>query len=118
MLLKMIFPITNLNNYHLETLRNMILVSMDRETQNIFMLFFIARRRYNRKMAANEDRRAFCVLDFHISQSVVTVQCNFRQTFGVQPPSIYKCMLTSKRGDASVNESQTGRPPVRQMWSV
>ncbi|KAJ4435173.1 hypothetical protein ANN_23749 [Periplaneta americana] len=38
-------------------------------------------------MAANEDRRAFCVLDFHIFESVVTVQRNFRRKFGVDPPS-------------------------------
>ncbi|KAJ4437709.1 hypothetical protein ANN_17854 [Periplaneta americana] len=38
-------------------------------------------------MASNEDRRAFCVLDFHISQSVVTAQRNFRRKFCVDPPS-------------------------------
>ena len=79
------------------------------------MLFFVARRQYNRKMAANKDRRAFCVLDFHISRSVVTVQRNFRRKFGVQlpsVPSIRKWHANFKTRGCICKRKSTGCPPV------
>ncbi|KAJ4447281.1 hypothetical protein ANN_09285 [Periplaneta americana] len=38
-------------------------------------------------MAAIEDRKAFCALDFHVNQSVINVQRHCRTKFGADPPS-------------------------------
>ncbi|KAJ4437089.1 hypothetical protein ANN_17224 [Periplaneta americana] len=64
-------------------------------------------------MAANEDRRAFFVLDFHTSQSVVNVQRNFRRKFGLDPPSgpsIRKWYADSKTRGCICKRKSTGRP--------
>ncbi|PSN58253.1 hypothetical protein C0J52_00171 [Blattella germanica] len=39
------------------------------------------------KMVGIEDKRAFCVLDYHVHQSVIAVQRHFRTRFGEDPPS-------------------------------
>ncbi|PSN46849.1 hypothetical protein C0J52_24202 [Blattella germanica] len=39
------------------------------------------------KMVGIEDNRAFCVLDYHVHQSVIAVQRHFLTRFGGDPPS-------------------------------
>ena len=39
------------------------------------------------KMAANGEEKAFCVLHFHVSRSVSTVQREFRTRFKKEPPA-------------------------------
>ncbi|PSN38618.1 hypothetical protein C0J52_24133 [Blattella germanica] len=34
-----------------------------------------------------EDKRAFCVLDYHVHPTVIAVQRHFRTRFGEDPPS-------------------------------
>ena len=66
-------------------------------------------------MADNEDRKAFCVLDFHVCQSVITVQRNFRRKFGEDAPSgpsIRKWYSDFKARGCICKRKSTGRPPV------
>jgi hypothetical protein len=44
-------------------------------------------RRQPRKMATSGEHKSFCVLDFHVNKSVVSVQRHFRTNFGTDPPS-------------------------------
>ncbi|KAJ8875944.1 hypothetical protein PR048_023852 [Dryococelus australis] len=70
------------------------------------------------KMAANKDRKAFCVLDFHICKSVITVQCNFRRQFGEDAPSepnIHKWYTDFKATGCICKRKSTGHPPVRRV---
>ncbi|PSN40284.1 hypothetical protein C0J52_22090, partial [Blattella germanica] len=41
----------------------------------------------NEKMVGIEDKRAFCVLDYHVHASVIAVQRHFQIRFGEDPPS-------------------------------
>uniref|UniRef100_A0A1B6F3H6 Uncharacterized protein n=1 Tax=Cuerna arida TaxID=1464854 RepID=A0A1B6F3H6_9HEMI len=66
-------------------------------------------------MAENEDKKAFCVLDYHIYQSVVSVQRHFRTRFNEDPPSnhsIFKWYSNFKRNGCICKKKSTGRPSV------
>ncbi|PSN46310.1 hypothetical protein C0J52_18594 [Blattella germanica] len=39
------------------------------------------------KMVSIEDKRAFCVFDYHVHQFVIPVQRHFRTRFGEDPPN-------------------------------
>jgi hypothetical protein len=44
-------------------------------------------RRQLRKMVTSGEHKSFCVLDFHVNKSVVSVQRHFRTKSGTDPPS-------------------------------
>jgi hypothetical protein len=48
---------------------------------------FTARRQLCRKMAWAGDNKAFCVLEFAKTESIVTVQRRFRTTYHTEPPT-------------------------------
>jgi hypothetical protein len=62
-----------------------------------------------------ENKKAFCVLDYHVNQSVISVQRHFRTRFNEDPPSnqsIRKWYLNFKRNGCICKKKSTGRPSV------
>ena len=133
----MIFLIKNLNNYSLETLRNMILISMERETQ-IFLCYFrlklyctltsLLGDDITEKWLQTKTEEHFVCWIFTyprfslpslISQHTTgrfwdrVSNCGLVPTwstkFSMENPASVSGTLTLKRGDASVSESQPGK---------
>lgn len=68
-------------------------------------------------MAGIEDRRAFCVLDYHVNQSVTVVQRHFRTRFGEDPPSgpsIRKWYSDFTTRGCICRRKSSGRPAVSE----
>ncbi|PSN53557.1 hypothetical protein C0J52_09197 [Blattella germanica] len=63
-------------------------------------------------MVGIEDKRAFCVLDYHVHQSVVAVQRHFRTIFG--DPSIRKWYSDFKTRGCICKRKTSGRPSLSE----
>jgi hypothetical protein len=68
-------------------------------------------------MATSGEDKSFCVLDFHVNKSVVSVQRHFRTKFGTVPPrgkSIRKWYLQFQDTGCICKRKSTGRPPTEE----
>ena len=61
--------------------------SLNLECAKLLQLRPLGGRLTSCKMAANGEETAFCVLQFHMSRSVLTVQREFRTRFQKEPPA-------------------------------
>jgi hypothetical protein len=67
---------------------------------------------------ATAQQKAFCVLQFSRSKSVVTVQREFRRRYGTEPPgaqSIRQWYRQFEETGCSCKGKSTGRPRVTNM---
>jgi hypothetical protein len=63
------------------------ILSLNLERAKFLQLQPLGGRLTSCKMAANGEEKAFCVLQFHVSRSVLTVQREFRTRFRKEPPA-------------------------------
>ena len=69
------------------------------------------------KMATNGEEKAFCVLQFHVSRSVLTVQREFRTRFQKEPlvkNSIRSWYDKSQRTGCLCKGKSPGRPSTSE----
>ncbi|PSN47428.1 hypothetical protein C0J52_21755 [Blattella germanica] len=72
-------------------------------------------------MVGIEDKRAFCVLDYHVLQSVIAVQRHFRTRFGEDSPSgpsIRKWYSDFKTRGCICKRKTSGRPSVSEQTLI
>ncbi|PSN40234.1 hypothetical protein C0J52_12047 [Blattella germanica] len=72
-------------------------------------------------MVGIEDKRAFCVLDYHVHQSVIAVQRHFRTRFGEDPPSgpsIRKSYSDFNTRGCICKRKTSVRPSVSEQTSI
>ncbi|GFT30463.1 hypothetical protein TNCV_2377491 [Trichonephila clavipes] len=66
-------------------------------------------------MASNKPQKAFYAMEYAKAMSVITVQCNFRRQFGVDPPT--RTQLNCKRnvqiGRMSLTDDSSRRPSLK-----
>jgi hypothetical protein len=77
----------------------------------------LSTRRQLRKMATSGGHKSFCVLDFHVNTSVVSIQRHFWTKFGTYPPSgksIWKLYLQFQDTGCICKQKSTGRPPIQE----
>jgi hypothetical protein len=68
-------------------------------------------------MVTSGEHKSFCVLDFHVNKSVVSVQRHFRTKFGTDPPSgksFWMWYLQFKDTGCICKRNSTGRPSTEE----
>ena len=91
--------------------------SLNFEHAELLLLQPLGGRLTSCKMAANGEEKAFCVLQFHVSRSVLTVQREFRTRFQKEPPaknSIRSWYDKFQRTGCLCKDKSPGRPSTSE----